>query len=450
MKPTFLREIALWGECANELSAQITVEGVSVDSRLTKCGDLFFALPGAHVDGHLFLGDAARRGAKAAVVHASYKGDAHGLHLIYASDVLEALKKMARTFVKINGSQVVAVTGSLGKTTTKEFIACLLRSRFNVLASVGNQNSQIGLPLSILNHVGAPADIFVLEMGMTHAGNITDLISIAPPDVAVVTAVTLVHACNFDSLEAIVKAKSEIFGSSGTKLGIYHLNSDVGNRLRDAGDCRKQTFSLDSLDADWFLESFSDGLRLKISDEVIDLPKWNLLGQHNIQNFLAAVVVARHFGVSWEEIVEAQRLLTLPERRLQVIEKGGATFVNDSYNACELSVKAALSSLPSPEQGGRKIAVIGEMLELGKFSESCHHSVGVHALKSVDKVICLGSACEPIYDSWCQAGRSNDILWKDTRGDVVDALKLLMKRGDVILLKGSRAKELWKVLEEME
>lgn len=449
MKPTFLNEIAHWGECSKPQHARTIIHGASVDSRLTEPGDLFFALPGARADGHEFLQDAAGRGAKAAVVCSKYKGDSYGLNLIHADDVLLALKKIARRFVQESGSKIVAVTGSLGKTTTKEFIAALLRFKFSVISSTGNQNSQIGLPLTILNQAGNPADVFVLEMGMTHAGNITKLVEIAPPDVAVVTAIALAHACNFDSLEAIARAKAEIFEHERTKLGIYHYDSDVSNVLKITGSCEKRSFSVISEEADWLLTASEQGMRVHARGKVVDLPMLNVIGAHNRQNFLAAAITAGHFGLSWQEIAEAQTSLVLPERRLQVVEKNGITFVNDSYNACEMSVKAALSALPLPKLGGKRIAVIGEMLELGKFSDGCHKAVGEHALNFADKMICLGIACKPIYDSWNSAGRKSDVFWKENRSDVVEVLQGLMKQGDVVLLKGSRAKELWKVLDEV-
>ncbi len=177
------------------------------------------------------------------------------------------------------------------------------------------------------------------------------------------------------------------------------------------------------------------------------MDSFSLPGKHNIQNLLAAIAVARYFQIGWQEIEKKIATLTLPEQRLQFFHYKGILFVNDSYNAAELSVKAALEALPQPIANGRKIAVLGSILELGKFSWDCHQRVGTFALNHVDCMYCLGEECLPIYEVWQQATRP--VKFFKNRLDLVECLRNDLRISDVVLLKGSHSKELWKILEEI-
>lgn len=446
MKQTSLQDIAKI--IGTNTASPKAASGAAVDSRLLKPGDLFFALPGEHVDGHSFLEAAASAGASGAVVNRHYRGPDYGLPLLYVPDPLHSLQELAKTVLKASAASIVAVTGSLGKTTVKGFITSLLRHHFKVAASPGNSNSQIGLPLSILNHTSVRDEIIVLEMGMTLPGHISKLIAIAPPEVAVMTTVALVHAENFNSLTDIAKSKAEIFTSPSTKLGIYHHDSNLGGIFTQTGSCHKRSFSIDTSEADLFLDIVEGDMHIKeAGHDHAQFPLLSIPGAHNRHNFLAAVAVARYFGMTWEEIREAQAALELPERRLQFVEKHGALFVNDAYNASELSMIAAFKSLPNPKPGSKRIAFLGGIVELGKFSEGCHRSVGKYALDHVDTMLCFGTDCLPIVEEWQSAGRH--VIWAAERLELVAALKEQLQPGDVVLLKGSRAKGVWKVLEEL-
>jgi UDP-N-acetylmuramoyl-tripeptide--D-alanyl-D-alanine ligase len=442
MKLTSLQEIA--SIIGAVTSSSLATSGVAVDSRLLRPGDLFFALPGEKADGHAFIGDAAAAGAVGAVVDRAYRGPDFGLPLLAVDDVLCALQTLAKEMLKARKSAVVGVTGSLGKTTTKEFIYTLLKKKFQTSSSPGNSNSQIGLPLAVINHTSGDDEMVILEMGMTQRGQISKLIEIAPPDVAVVTTVALVHAENFDSLEQIAEAKGEIFLHPKTKLGIYPLESS--GVLAKCGTCQKQSFSTESPQADFSLKAVDHDLWITEKGRTaFMLPMLSVPGVHNRHNFLAAAAVARHFGLSWEEIKEAQSSLALPERRLQMVEKEGVLFVNDAYNASEQSMKAALDAFPEPKPGGRKIAFFGGIVELGKFSEGCHRAVGKYSLDKADKMFCFGTDCLPIFEEWKAAGHS--VVWAQDRDELAVALKNELQPGDVVLLKGSRAKGVCKVLE---
>lgn len=440
---TFVRLMNLDGS-ANLIPMPIS--GACVDSRLMMPGNIFFALKGEHVDGHTYLSEAASRGAVAAVVHTSYQGSDYGMPLIRTGDVLGALQILATNLLASSRSRIVAVTGSLGKTTTKDFLTTILKSKFLTASSPGNSNSQIGLPLALINHTTGQEDMLVLEMGMTHPGQLAKLTSIAPPDIALITSTALVHACNFDSLEDIGRAKGEIFLHPRTRLGI--LSRDIMNfqELVNMGRCTKESFSIQNSSADYYGTQENGQVIIATKDAKINLPSLMLPGNHNRHNFLAAALAAHHLGISWEEIGEAVHALKLPERRLQRIERNGILFINDSYNASVPSLKAALSEMPEPKKGGRKIAVIGEILELGKFSEPCHQEIAEHSLQCVDEIFCLGKGCRPILSAWKSAEKPATLY--DDLYLLVKALVPTIKAGDVVLLKGSRGKSLWKILED--
>lgn len=443
MKPTELNDLLQLIEAKCEHNP--IVEGICVDSRLAKPGDLFFALPGEKVDGHSYISQAASLGAIAAVVEKKYPLHHGTFPLIYVDDTLKALQMMAKNVLKQRNAKIVAITGSVGKTTTKDFTAALLKPYFRIASSPGNSNSQIGLPLTIMNHTNGDEQVLILEMGMTHPGQISELIKIAPPDIAIITTIALVHACNFESLEEIAAAKSEIFSHPKTKLGI--VDKEFAEISRK-GDFPKCTFSVTDNNADFFLYEEHGFLHINENQKnVITLPLLPVVGSHNKHNFLAATAAARALGIDWNSIRSSMASLCLPECRLEIIKKHGATFVNDSYNASEKSLKAALSSLPPTLPGGKTIAVIGEMLELGKFSEKCHREVGEFSLNYVDVMFCLGKECWPIYDIWRSKGKP--VEWKLSRSDVLESLRKQLNPGDVILLKGSRTNQLWKILEEI-
>lgn len=426
----------------------LPIAGICTDSRLLKPGELFFALSGARVDGHAYLAEVFKKGAVAAVVDKGFDGACGDLPLIRVDDPLDALQKLAQAVLRTSSVRIVAITGSIGKTSTKEFIQTILSVKYRVASSPGNSNSQVGVPLAILNHTTGCEEILVLEMGMTHRGNLTRLIEIAPPEVAVLTNIALVHACNFESLEEIAWSKAEIFTHPSTLLGVIYQDIPVFDAICSSSSCKKISFSTTSPTADYGLDLTNERLLLdRLEKKGIEIGALPIPGKHNLHNVLAAIAVARYFKLSWEEIKQGIAQLKLPERRLQFVHLNGILFLNDSYNASELSVKAALDTLPSPEGSGRKIAVLGSMLELGQFSEACHRRVGEHALKNVEEMFCLGEECRPIEQIWKDSKRP--VHFFSTREELVASLRQHLKPEDVVLLKGSRGKELWKVLDEL-
>ncbi|CCB85837.1 UDP-N-acetylmuramoyl-tripeptide--D-alanyl-D-alanine ligase [Parachlamydia acanthamoebae] len=423
---------------------------VVVDSRLLQKNDLFIALPGEKTDGHHFLNEVEKKGAAAAIVSNDFlrqnKTNFH-MPILGVDDVLEALQKLAQEYLKQRQVKIVAITGSVGKTTTKHLLFQLLQKHFSVAFSPGNQNSQIGLPLSILNHYHGHEDVLILEMGMTAQGHIQKLIEIAPPDIAIVTALELVHVAGVHSLENIAHAKREILTHPKTMLGLIPSEIPFYALLHETGTCRKQSFSTLSIQADYCLHEQDQHLQIRDSQGLSPLlPRLPFLGKHNQHNFLAAISACRALGMTWSDIQQVIPTLTLPERRLEQVIKKGILFINDSYNAALTSVKAALDALPPPLQfSGKRIGVIGEMVELGTFSEACHREVGILSLAKLDLMICYGDGCLPIEEVWKKHNKPVHLTL--TFEQVIAELKQHVLPGDVVLLKGSNKKQLWKVLE---
>lgn len=453
MRPLTLRNIVQLFDQNGEYAipthvCNAPIAGVSIDSRELLPNQVFFALQGHVHDGHHFVKEVALKGAKAAVVahNSSLDETEIGIPLIRVGDTVKALQQLAQFHLEQISGKIIGVTGSIGKTTTKDFITTFLRSKYAVASSLYNQNSQVGLMLSILNEVQGNEDFLVLEMGMTHPGNISRLVEIAPPDIAVVTTIALVHAENFDSLNDIARAKSEIFSHPRTHLGIINDDSPCKNIFLQTGTFAKKRYSsYTGSDAEWVIEIRPDALIVTEEGVAHALPKRPFGAPHVFTNCLAAIACARSCNVSWSEIQHAIPQLALPKHRLQTIQKQHITFIDDSYNCSELPLKAALSYVKQLPCTGKKIAVIGQMRELGKFSAECHARAGEYALDCIDYAICYGAACGPFVDVWRKAAKP--VEWYTDFDDLVAFLQSIVVENDLVLLKGSRSNALWRILD---
>jgi len=416
-----------------ECEVDLQVTGYQIDSRNVGPGELFFALKGEKTDGHKYLSDVKMRGAVGAVVSKEYEGDDYGLILLRVEDVVASLQGLAQRFMDECKAQIIGITGSLGKTTTKEFIATLLEGKFKVGKTHMNYNTKLTYPITLLNRVG-DEDVLVVEMGMSEPGDIGKLVQIAAPDIAVLTKVAMVHSANFPrGLVDIANGKAEIFSHPRTKKCIFdHAIYEFPEAIA-AIKGEKVSFSLEDRTADYFLSSeyFVDerGVRAFQFD-----PPYNQA--HVLHNFLAAVSVARQMKMEWDEINRQLPKLKLPKMRFELFEKDGVVFVNDAYNANPDSMKAALVSLPQAKEGGKRIAVLGMMAELGSESENMHREVGRFAQKYVDHLLAMGSEASPIYEAFQEVKKPAEQYLHFEM--LADRLKELMREGDVVLVKASR------------
>ncbi len=431
---------------AERLPARVFHSAVT-DSRSVTRNDLFFALPGAKTDGHAYLEGVAAKGAVAAVVSESYRGPDHGLILIKVPDVLGALQTIAKKRIEAWQPPIVAVTGSVGKTTTKEFIATLLGARFKVGKAPGNANSQVGLATTILNLRG-DEETLVLEMGMTEAGNIAKLVTIAPPTHAVITKIGMAHAGNFaDGIEGVAAAKAEILSCARTKLAIIGMDAWRFEQVQKAGSCARLTAGCFPVDADFVLVPEGKGWKVREGGKMSPIFQLPFTASHFLENFSIAIAVARSLGLEWEEIIPQFGLLQSTGNRFAHVTIDGALFINDSYNAGPESVRAALDNLPVPAGQGRRIAVLGGMtVDLGPTSDSLHVEVAHHALKKADLFFCYGPGAEPMKEVFEEAGRL--CLFTEDMGELQRGVFSFVQPGDVILVKGANRYAMWQLLEK--
>ncbi len=423
-------------ELVQRLLRSSYITGYQVDSKDVKKGSLFFALKGLKTDGHLYLEEVAKKGAFGAVVSKDYKGDRYGLLLYKVENVLAFLQKLAKEALKKEKLKIIAITGSVGKTTTKEFLFTILKEKYKVSKSEGNKNSQIGLPLSILN-ADLDVDFLILEMGMYKENEIAKLVEIAPPDYAIVTKIAAVHIENFeDDFEGIAKAKAEILSNDKTKLAI--LNYDL--LKYDVFKKRKyKTFSIYNSLADYYFAYSKD--YIKLNDQLYNV-KAPFVEENFVENLTAAIALAKELDLSFDEIKSAFSKLKLPKMRFEKFEKDKILFINDAYNANFESMSMALKYLPESKKNGKKIAVLGSMLGLGKFSKDSHEKIIKQAKERADVILCLG-------EKWLEVDLTlkDNFLYFSSLKELSDYLKKIMKKGDVVLLKGSRDFELEKIFD---
>ncbi|MFN0100858.1 MAG: UDP-N-acetylmuramoyl-tripeptide--D-alanyl-D-alanine ligase [Bryobacteraceae bacterium] len=420
------------------------VSSWSIDTRTIIAGALFIALPGDNVDGHSFLAAAAERGAAAALVDNRDWPEANGLRLIRVADTLTALQHLARHARAKLKFPVIAITGSAGKTTTKDSIAALAGAARRVTSNEGNLNNHIGLPLSLLR-MDESAEVGVLEMGMNHAGEIRYLCSIAKPDIGVITNVGAAHIENFSSIEAIALAKRELIEELGPH-GTAVLNYD-DPRVRVFGEVhtgRTVTYGIES-GADIRAENVeltAEGAKFQINGVTFETC---LSGRHGVWNVTAAVAVGSILKIDLVDMAVAARSLRAGKMRGERIEHHGITILNDCYNSNPEAAMAMLDTLAAMP-GARRIAVLGEMLELGVWSESMHREVGIHAAEQgIQTVIAIRGAARHLADAAKERGV--ETLFFEEPADAGEALRSLARRGDVVLCKGSRGTRVEKALE---
>lgn len=429
---------------APEIPAPSRISGWSVDTRTLQPGDLFFALRGPVHDGHQYIGKALDNGAAAIVAERGAGGSA-GQPLLMVNNSLTALQTLARQARRRWGGTVIAVTGSAGKTTTRDIIARLLSTQMPAGGAEGNLNNHVGLPLSILR---LPDDcrVAVLEMGMNHAGEIRDLARIAGPDIGVVTNIGSAHMEYFDSIENIALAKRELIEALGPP-GAAVLNADdpLVSRFREIHPGRTVTFGFSS-QADVRAGQVS-GARFRCDGVEFENP---LPGRHGILNVLAGIAVCRIFGIPAASLPEAVRSLTPGSMRGERLERGGVVIFNDSYNANPEAVRAMIDLLQSTP-ARRRLAVLGEMLELGRHTESLHREIGRYAAgHGIDVLVGIRGAARHMVDEAVRAGLpAGAASFFEDSASAGEFVRSLVREGDAVLFKGSRGVRVERALERV-
>src|SRR5437762_233693 len=445
-----LSRIAEFVSASGSYDGNVIAQRYSIDSRTIQPGDLFFAVKGERLDGHDFVEQALSKGAIAAVIRKDQVGRYSARSQLFrVDDTLVALQTLATAVRRLWGKPLIGVTGSTGKTTTKEAIAHVLSSRFRMLKSEGNFNNHFGLPLTLLR-LEPEHDAAVIEMGMSHAGEIAALAKIAQPEIGVVTNVAPVHLEFFNSLADIARAKYELIESLPSG-GTAVLNADdeyvsqfgrdfhgkvVLYGFRSPADVRAENVKHHGAEGSTF------DVVVGSCREQASLP---LVGAHNIYNALAAVAVGIERGLTLSEALGVLATLAPADKRGEVVKLGNITIINDCYNSNPKALDAmvdALAAMPAK----RRIVVAGEMLELGAAGEEMHRSSGRHmAERKIDVLVGVRGLAQSMVDSARESGMRAEFL--ATPQEAGEWLARETREGDVVLLKASRGVKLEQALE---
>lgn len=453
-------------------AASLVISEAAIDSRQLIPGSLFVALKGERSDGHQYLRAAFEAGAHVALIQKDVEIDRPVLDLrnfdpagslevpeppfcIRVEDTLQGLQKLAGYWRKKHDLHVIGITGSIGKTTTKELIAEVLAQRFRVLKTQGNLNNEIGLPLTLLRLTSAH-QAAVLEMGFYVPGEIALLCDIARPQIGVITGVGTVHAERAGSQEVIAKGKSELVQAlPAAPHGVAVLNWDDPwvRWMADKTQAQVFTYGLDPKADLWADQIEGLGLkgirfRLHFQSEVIHL-RVPIIGRHSVHTILRAVAVGLITGMGWQEIIYALQHSQMQLRMITVHLKNGAMLLDDSYNAAPESTLAALNLLS--EMKGRKIAVLGDMLELGIYEREGHERVGVRAAEVADQLITVGNLACMIAEAAQNSGMKAEKIHL-TKGveEATNLLREMLRDGDVALIKGSHGLRMDRIVAALE
>ena len=436
----------------------------SKDTRTIKKGDTYIGIKGEKFDGSSFWKDALNNGAETVIINniklneiEEYKKQ--NKNIIQVEDTIQAIGEMASLKMRIlkdtYNLKVVGVTGSVGKTSTKDIIANVLSEKYKVLKTEGNNNNHIGLPFTILRL--QDEEIAVIEMGMNHLGEISYLTKIAKPDIAVITNIGTSHIGNLGSRENILKAKLEILEGMEKKKIVINNDNDLLHKwyLKNKGDIEIHTFGIKNESEfkakNIKLEENSSEFTCENKNEKINI-EVPVGGEHFILNALCGLTVGKLLNLNNEEIKNGIKGFKLTAKRMEINHlKNNITIVNDSYNASYESMKASISNLKNMH-GTRKIAVLGDMFELGDFSEKLHREVGTEIYKNkIDKLYLVGNYAKFIGDEAKKEGYAKEnILYFENKEDLLKDLKSNLQNGDVVLIKASNGMRLFEVAEILE
>lgn len=452
-----IREICTMLDVKNDLSAfdSVVVKGVSIDTRKIEDGNLFVPFKGENVDGHQFARQAIENGASAALWDMNVPNPPEDIPVIVVEDPLLALQALANKYRHELDLKVIGITGSNGKTTTKDIVANLLSVKYRVHKTQGNYNNHIGLPLTILS-LPQDSEVAVLEMGMSGFGEIELLSNISQPDAAIITNIGESHLQDLGSREGIAKAKLEIVkGLKPDGLFAYYGDEPLlQDGVKGLDLKHMETFGRSEANNIYptKIEMNNQGSYFETSvaeGETFFLP---VLGQHNIHNALAGILIARHFGLSVEEMKEGLQSLKLTQMRMEMVEgKKGESIINDAYNASPTSMKAAIGLVSELEGFGTKILVLGDMLELGDDEEEFHQEIGrLIDQEKVQQVFAFGQLGTFIAKGALENFPEERVHSFTDKESLTNELSSLIKGDELILFKASRGMKLEEIIEGLK
>lgn len=429
------------------------IAGVAIDSRKVEEDFLFVPIKGARVDGHTFIPQVMESGALCTLTEQPLSDVS--FPWIQVPSTADALRDIAAFYRNSLDIKVVGITGSVGKTSTKETIASVLSQKYRILKTEGNYNNEIGLPLTVFQ-IRPEHQVAVLEMGIDHFGEMHRLASVSQPDICVITNIGLAHMENLGSRDGILKAKTEVFDHLKPDATVI-LNGD-DDKLCTVSQVQGKApvfFGLDSSRDAWVDGIENLGLRgtrctlhLPAGDVRVHIP---LPGEHMVYNALAGACTGLALGLSLEEIREGLATLRTIAGRSNLIDTGSLLIIDDCYNASPASMKSSLDVLATAE--GRKVAVMGDMFELGPGERELHYNTGVYAArKGIDVICCIGSLSRSTWEG-ARSQRTADsgsVLYFETRDEFLDKMKNVIQKGDTVLVKASHGMEFSKIVETLQ
>ena len=455
MERMYLKELVktLDVEANREVQSEEFIDSICTDTRKNVYGSLFVALKGQNFDGHDFVKTAIEKGAKAVLVGSNFKENVGNILVLKTKDMAKTLMQIANYYRNMLKITVVGVTGSVGKTSTKDMIACVLSERYKVIKTPENLNNEIGVFSTMLS-TGYKDEIAVIEMGMCNLGEIELLSCGVEPDIAVITRIGVTHIESLKTRENIFKAKMEI--TKGLKPnGLLVLNAD-DECLKNvkSTEFKVMFYGIRNEHADvWGSEIRFNKLagtefyiNTKLAKAKAFLPA---LGKHNVSNALAAYCVGKELKMTDEQIINGFKNYVSSGARQKLVEKDGITYILDYYNANPDSVKAAVQTLCTTTKSGNKMFVFADMNELGSISDSAHKEIGEFMAKmNVDFLLCVGNKSKLTVKAAQEAG-INAAMWFSTKADLIKKLKEVAQPGSVVWLKGSRSMKLEEVADEV-
>ena len=429
----------------------IVINNIKIDSRKINDGDIYVGIRGEVNDGNIFFEDAINRGAKAIIVdNSKLDYDKYSdVTIVLVKDTVWCLQELARYKRSLFKGEVIAITGSVGKTTTKDMVASILSEKYKVLKTEGNYNNHIGLPLTILNYT--LEDVMVVEMGMSHEGELSLLSRIAKPTLSIITNVGTAHIGNLGSRENILMAKLEILDGMDNKKLIINNDNDMLHEYYIKNSDNVITVGINS-DSMYRAVNVRDNCLFFDIDGYLENVKNVYMNEAYIINLLVGYAVGSLLGLTNEEYLNGVKKVTLSSKRLEmVMNKYGYNIINDSYNANYDSMKVGLEYLHNINYSGRKIAVLADMLELGEYSKKMHEDVGIEVVKNkIDVLVTVGEYARYINDKSISVGfNKNNSYHYDSNIECIDFLKGFLKRGDTVLFKGSNGMKLYEIIDEI-
>ncbi|MER2028743.1 MAG: UDP-N-acetylmuramoyl-tripeptide--D-alanyl-D-alanine ligase [Solibacillus sp.] len=450
-----LQQIAAWLTIENQSFPETVVTGISIDTRTIAKGDLFIPFRGEAANGHRFVEQAFEKGAAASLWMIDEPNPPENLPLIFVEDPELALQKMAECYRNEHQATFIGITGSNGKTSSKDILAGALSPYFKVQKTIGNFNNQLGLPITILQ-LDEDTEVSVLEMGMSGFGEIEFLTKLARPHYAIITNIGEAHMQDLGSREGIAKAKFEIVKGLSEE-GILFYDGDeplLQNLVAKTPNLKTQAFGFSqaqSLAASQ-IEATAQGSSFHVDGVIQGDFFISVLGEHQVKNTLSAMLVSKALGLTDEQIREALKKVVLTDMRMQLVPVGDLLFINDAYNAAPTSMHAAIQFVEQTTIRNEKWLVLGDMLELGNDEKQMHEGIAAHIHPEEIRYVCLyGPRMKWLYNKLQQTFDAEHLVYSENEyAPIIEKIKSHATNESILLVKGSRGMQLEKVIHSIE